>query len=180
MRVLEWRWYMFLLYSCCYRLSVLYLQIYAMPVFDMIETVLVRKFWFRPGLMLRLIARTAYVGKCPTLRWTLQPSLVWRLAHQSHWINKTNEICNMCSVHDVCSHHLPLLQWIAQFLRWICFCANNLFRKPPPDPFTHFVSSSNDYYSSIHIIRSRIWLELTKSCLFLPASLHHVAHSLQT
>ena len=37
-------------------------QIYAMPVFDMIETVLVRKFWFRPGLMLRLIARTAYVG----------------------------------------------------------------------------------------------------------------------
>ena len=37
-------------------------QIYAMPVFDMIETVLVRKFWFPPGLMLRLIARTSYVG----------------------------------------------------------------------------------------------------------------------
>ncbi|CAO2189952.1 unnamed protein product [Urochloa humidicola] len=37
-------------------------QIYAMPVFDMIETVLVRKFWFPPGLMLRLIARTAYVA----------------------------------------------------------------------------------------------------------------------
>ncbi|OEL15693.1 Lysine histidine transporter 1 [Dichanthelium oligosanthes] len=37
-------------------------QVYAMPVFDMIETVLVRKFWFRPGLMLRLIARTAYVA----------------------------------------------------------------------------------------------------------------------
>ncbi|XP_066326347.1 lysine histidine transporter 1-like isoform X6 [Miscanthus floridulus] len=33
-------------------------QVYAMPVFDMIETVLVRKFGFRPSLMLRLIARS--------------------------------------------------------------------------------------------------------------------------
>jgi hypothetical protein len=37
-------------------------QIYAMPVFDMIETVLVMKFRFRPSLMLRLIARSFYVG----------------------------------------------------------------------------------------------------------------------
>ena len=37
-------------------------QLYAMPVFDMIETVLVKKYWFRPGLRLRLIARTVYVG----------------------------------------------------------------------------------------------------------------------
>ncbi|WVZ95267.1 hypothetical protein U9M48_041056 [Paspalum notatum var. saurae] len=37
-------------------------QVYAMPVFDMIEVVLVKKFWFRPGLRLRLIARTLYVA----------------------------------------------------------------------------------------------------------------------
>ncbi|MQM04029.1 hypothetical protein Taro_036821 [Colocasia esculenta] len=37
-------------------------QIYAMPVFDMIETVLVKKLHFPPGLTLRLIARTVYVG----------------------------------------------------------------------------------------------------------------------
>ncbi|XP_062191984.1 lysine histidine transporter 1-like [Phragmites australis] len=37
-------------------------QVYAMPVFDMLETVLVRKLHFPPGLMLRLIARTAYVA----------------------------------------------------------------------------------------------------------------------
>ncbi|KXG24324.1 lysine histidine transporter 2 [Sorghum bicolor] len=37
-------------------------QVYAMPVFDMIETVLVRKYWFRPGLRLRLISRTVYVA----------------------------------------------------------------------------------------------------------------------
>ncbi|KAL6857216.1 hypothetical protein ACP4OV_018598 [Aristida adscensionis] len=37
-------------------------QVYAMPVFDMIETVLVRKYWFRPGLTLRLIARSLYVA----------------------------------------------------------------------------------------------------------------------
>jgi hypothetical protein len=37
-------------------------QVYAMPVFDMIETVLVRKYWFTPGFRLRLIARTVYVG----------------------------------------------------------------------------------------------------------------------
>ncbi|KAF8669822.1 hypothetical protein HU200_050996 [Digitaria exilis] len=37
-------------------------QIYAMPVFDMIETVLVKKFRFPPGLTLRLIARSTYVA----------------------------------------------------------------------------------------------------------------------
>jgi len=38
------------------------MQIYAMPVFDMIETVLVKKLGFPPGLTLRLISRTVYVG----------------------------------------------------------------------------------------------------------------------
>jgi len=37
-------------------------QIYAMPVFDMIETVLVKKLGFPPGLTLRLISRTVYVA----------------------------------------------------------------------------------------------------------------------
>ncbi|XP_066352015.1 lysine histidine transporter-like 1 isoform X1 [Miscanthus floridulus] len=34
----------------------------AMPVFDMIETVLVKKYWFRPEFRLRLVARTVYVA----------------------------------------------------------------------------------------------------------------------
>jgi hypothetical protein len=33
-----------------------------MPVFDMIETVLVKKLRFPPGLILRLIARSLYVA----------------------------------------------------------------------------------------------------------------------
>ncbi|XP_072990598.1 lysine histidine transporter 1-like isoform X3 [Typha latifolia] len=37
-------------------------QIYAMPVFDMIETVLVKKFNLPPGLPLRFIARSLYVA----------------------------------------------------------------------------------------------------------------------
>ncbi|XP_042443182.1 lysine histidine transporter 1-like isoform X2 [Zingiber officinale] len=37
-------------------------QIYAMPVFDMMETVLVKRFRFPPGLTLRLIVRSAYVA----------------------------------------------------------------------------------------------------------------------
>eukprot|EP01018_Ginkgo_biloba_P022624 Gb_30828 [translate_table: standard] len=37
-------------------------QIYAMPVFDMIETVLVKELHFPPGLWLRLIARSTYVA----------------------------------------------------------------------------------------------------------------------
>jgi amino acid permease len=37
-------------------------QVYAMPVFDMIEMVLVKKLSFPPGLPVRLVARTAYVG----------------------------------------------------------------------------------------------------------------------
>ncbi|TKW25009.1 hypothetical protein SEVIR_3G088200v4 [Setaria viridis] len=36
-------------------------QIYAMPVFDMLETFLVKKLRFTPGLPLRLIARSLYV-----------------------------------------------------------------------------------------------------------------------
>ncbi|KAJ3708176.1 hypothetical protein LUZ61_011881 [Rhynchospora tenuis] len=37
-------------------------QIYAMPVFDMMETVLVKKLEFRPGLPLRLVSRSIYVA----------------------------------------------------------------------------------------------------------------------
>ncbi|XP_062196600.1 lysine histidine transporter 1-like isoform X1 [Phragmites australis] len=37
-------------------------QIYAMPVFDMIETVLVKKLRLPPGLTLRLISRSVYVA----------------------------------------------------------------------------------------------------------------------
>ncbi|CAD6247179.1 unnamed protein product [Miscanthus lutarioriparius] len=37
-------------------------QVYAMPVFDMIETVLVKKLRFAPSLTLRLIARSVYVA----------------------------------------------------------------------------------------------------------------------
>uniref|UniRef100_A0ACD5TZF0 Uncharacterized protein n=1 Tax=Avena sativa TaxID=4498 RepID=A0ACD5TZF0_AVESA len=37
-------------------------QVYAMPVFDMIEMVLVKKLRFPPGLPVRLVARTAYVA----------------------------------------------------------------------------------------------------------------------
>lgn len=33
-----------------------------MPVFDMIETVLVKKLRFKPSFMLRFIARNVYVG----------------------------------------------------------------------------------------------------------------------
>jgi hypothetical protein len=40
-------------------------QIYAMPVFDMMETVLVKKMKFPPSMTLRLIARTVYVGNVP-------------------------------------------------------------------------------------------------------------------
>jgi hypothetical protein len=36
-------------------------QVFAMPVFDMIETVLVKKLHFTPGHRIRLIARSAYV-----------------------------------------------------------------------------------------------------------------------
>ena len=39
------------------------MQIYAMPVFDMMETVLVKKMNFRPTMMLRFFVRNFYVGK---------------------------------------------------------------------------------------------------------------------
>lgn len=39
------------------------MQVYAMPVFDMIETALVKKLRFRPTWYLRFITRNIYVGK---------------------------------------------------------------------------------------------------------------------
>jgi amino acid permease len=38
-------------------------QIYAMPVFDMLESVLVKRFHLTPSRMLRLVTRSLYVGK---------------------------------------------------------------------------------------------------------------------
>ncbi|XP_020229039.1 lysine histidine transporter 2-like [Cajanus cajan] len=37
-------------------------QIYAMPVFDMIETVMMKKLNFEPGRMLRFVVRNVYVA----------------------------------------------------------------------------------------------------------------------
>ncbi|KAG7598391.1 Amino acid transporter transmembrane domain [Arabidopsis suecica] len=42
-------------------------QIFAMPVFDMMETVLVKKMNFDPSFKLRFITRSLYVGKKPLL-----------------------------------------------------------------------------------------------------------------
>lgn len=37
-------------------------QVFAMPVFDMVEAFLVKKMNFRPSLPLRIVTRTSYVG----------------------------------------------------------------------------------------------------------------------
>ncbi|KAF5790801.1 putative amino acid transporter, transmembrane domain-containing protein [Helianthus annuus] len=42
-------------------------NMYAMPVFDMIESVLVKKFNFAPSFKLRFITRNLYVGMCTAL-----------------------------------------------------------------------------------------------------------------
>ncbi|KAJ0973092.1 hypothetical protein J5N97_021051 [Dioscorea zingiberensis] len=56
--------------------------IYAMAVFDMMETVLVKKFRFPPGIMLRLIARSLFVGTDRNkahniLDFTELPCIIW-------------------------------------------------------------------------------------------------------
>ncbi|KAM6565934.1 hypothetical protein CsatA_025062 [Cannabis sativa] len=65
-------------------------QIYAMPVFDMIETVLVKKLNFTPSFRLRFFTRTTYVCDnnyggsygCTIFRW---PSwILWRICFCSH------------------------------------------------------------------------------------------------
>lgn len=39
------------------------LQVYAMPVFALLERMVEKRFNFPPGIALRLITRTTYVGK---------------------------------------------------------------------------------------------------------------------
>ncbi|KAG5152511.1 hypothetical protein JHK84_028983 [Glycine max] len=50
-------------------------QVYAMPVFDLIERMMIRRLNFAPGLALRLVARTAYaaiyIGVCIMLASTI-------------------------------------------------------------------------------------------------------------
>ncbi|THU71074.1 hypothetical protein C4D60_Mb08t31720 [Musa balbisiana] len=99
-------------------------QIYAMPVFDMIETVLVKKLHFPPGLTLRLIARSVYVGNAHFLLllfFSVQDELT-----SSH----------TCSLHNVHRYNLPILQRTARVLWWICICANHILRELP----SHFSS----------------------------------------
>ena len=56
------KWYVFISSNLHFLISLRELQIYAMPVFDMLETLLVKNLKFRPSFMLRLITRTLYVG----------------------------------------------------------------------------------------------------------------------
>lgn len=39
------------------------MQVYAMPVFDMLERMMMKKVYFPPGIALRLITRSVYVGE---------------------------------------------------------------------------------------------------------------------
>jgi hypothetical protein len=52
--------YLLSLIKFCFHLLI---QVYAMPVFDMIETLLVKKLHFKPTTALRFISRNVYVGK---------------------------------------------------------------------------------------------------------------------
>lgn len=42
---------------------VFYFQVYAMPVFDMIETYAVKSMKYKPSFILRLFVRMVFVGK---------------------------------------------------------------------------------------------------------------------
>lgn len=63
--------------SCFYPNVYFFWQIFAMPVFDMMETVLVKKLHFPPGLALRLIARSTYVGNVTHLSSRLNSQLIF-------------------------------------------------------------------------------------------------------
>ncbi|KAK7261328.1 hypothetical protein RIF29_27637 [Crotalaria pallida] len=53
-------------------------QLYAMPVFDMIETVMVRKMNFRPSKILRFVVRNVYVGLHRSWRTFNDFNMYWR------------------------------------------------------------------------------------------------------
>ncbi|KAK4409982.1 Lysine histidine transporter 1 [Sesamum angolense] len=61
-------------------------QIYAMPVFDMIETVLVRKLRFKPTWWLRFISRNIYVGFTMFVAMTLPFSGGFAFAPTTYFI----------------------------------------------------------------------------------------------
>ena len=60
------------------------MQIYAMPVFDMLETLLVKKLKFAPSFKLRLITRTLYVGE-----WLIMPFFLWMNEYDLFWNSKS-------------------------------------------------------------------------------------------
>ena len=90
----------------------LIMQIYAMPVFDMLETMLVKRLHFPPGLMLRLIARSVYVGNGPFLYAAHTYSIFFFCEHFFFlWWMFTDFLLwyIMCSIDNVHCYYLPLL-----------------------------------------------------------------------
>jgi len=113
------------------------IKIYAMPVFDMLETFLVKKLRFRPGLPLRLIARSLYVGRKLHFFYRRKTkisqciliidfrSIV--LKNKTCWHAGVHLIlCPARSVHSSGWHRRAVLWWVARVLRWLCICANDL------------------------------------------------------
>lgn len=94
-----------------------------MPVFDLLERMMMKKLNFPPGVALRLVARSAYVGKIPNHNMCL--ILI------NHLINPSSTSFSF-SIHIICWSHLPFLWRPSWFLRRIRFRPN----------FIYFVSHS--------------------------------------
>lgn len=93
-----------------------------MPVFDMLETVLVIKCRLRPGFMLRFVARSLYVGKSDR---------AFLLAYFSY--NALNILCSfdsVCSVYNGRRDSRSLLWWVTRIPWGLCVCPSKLLCKP--------------------------------------------------
>jgi hypothetical protein len=60
-----------------------FFQLYAMPVFDMIETMLVKKLRFKPTRLLRFIVRNVYVGE---YIFEIELSIYLHMKSQNYWM----------------------------------------------------------------------------------------------
>jgi len=102
-------------------------QVYAMPIFESIETILVTRFRLPQGLLLRLVARSAYVG----MNWRQRD---WNLQFFACQLDLTIDIMSAiaCSIHTVHRGNFPVLRRPPRLLRRVRVHADLLLRKQQP------------------------------------------------
>ncbi|BBH00502.1 lysine histidine transporter 1 [Prunus dulcis] len=129
-------------------------QLYAMPVFDMIETLLVKKLHFRPTTMLRFISRNTYVDLHYTGCSADDPITYWRVK-EYHTSSQDLQILQLVYKLGTCTSRDSKRQ-IDEQLEKQSQIDEQLKRQKEIDDWLPITSSRNAKYSAFHNVNAMV------------------------